>query len=227
MPGTNRHRRHCLQMALYGVLCVSHSTHAQQPAPDVGALKATATKAIEFVLKREALDPNALVPETGKALPSSGSWSVARARPTSCPQNDQPCLRVLYQVPNTKVSCEWVVLLSPDGSNGTILEQNLDSVRYLLRTVPPAEIKPLIVTRALPIPIRNGQGTVEMRVYVSAAGDPINTIVISGPQNLQTTSIVAAKQWLFKPLIAGNRPIPYQFTLKFSFSPSGRVTSEP
>jgi hypothetical protein len=228
MATTTPPRQRLLQLGLYATVCISSSALAQQPAPsDTTALQAVADKAINFVLQREALDPTALVPQTGKALPQNGAWSIARVRPASCPQTQQTCVLVLYRVPNTEVSCEWVVLLAPDGINGTILEQNLDSIRYLLRTVPPAELKPLIVTRALPIPIRNGMGTVELRVFVSATGDPINTIVMSGPQNLQATSMVAAKQWLFKPLKAGNRPIPYQFTLKFSFSPSGRVTSDP
>ncbi|MCU1321896.1 MAG: hypothetical protein JWM43_1545 [Acidobacteriaceae bacterium] len=219
-----------LARTLAAILCLPLLAHAQQPPQpaDSPALQAAADKAISFVIQREALDPNALVPDTGKPLPPSGSWSAARQRPASCPQSTDICLRVVYRVPNTTVSCEWVVLFQPDSVHGTILEQNLDSVRYLLRTVPTTEVQSLILSRALPLAPRNASGTIELRVYVGASGNAINSFVTSGgPEGLRTVSLVAARQWLFKPLMAGNRAIPYQLSIKFNFSPSGRVTSEP
>src|ERR1700674_5958702 len=137
----------------------SAATAPKAPAPkspEQLALEAAADQAIRFVLMHESLDPKAIVPKTGEPLPTNGAWSVDKQRPNSCPvESEQPgqsCVRVLYRVPHVGVSCEWVVLLQPNGFSGTILEQNADAVRYLLRTVTNSEVRSMILTREMPQP---------------------------------------------------------------------------
>jgi outer membrane biosynthesis protein TonB len=208
----------------------------QTPAaksPEQLTLEAAADQAIRFVLMHESLDPKAIVPKTGQPLPTNGTWSVDKQRPTSCPTaSEQPgmsFLRVLYRVPNTDVSCEWVVLLRPGGFGSTILEQNADSVRYLLRTVANSEIRSMILTREMPQPPRDPtvQGTVELQVFVGPAGDPTRAYVVSGPEALRPASISAASQWHFKPLMAGTRAVPFETSITFQFNGTARVMSRP
>jgi hypothetical protein len=220
------------------------ATPAQQPSatpapqapapksPEQLALEAAADQAIRFVLMHESLDPKAIVPKTGQPLPTNGTWSVDKQRPTSCPvQSEQPgqsCVRVLYRVPQAGVSCEWVVLLQPNGFSGTILEQNADSVRYLLRTVTNSEIRSMILTREMPQPREpNVRGTVELQVFVGPSGDPTRAYVVSGPEALRAESISAATQWHFKPLMAGSRAVPFQTSITFQFNGTAKVMSRP
>jgi Gram-negative bacterial TonB protein C-terminal len=220
--------RRSLHLLAWTIATIALPASAQEtPAqtPDPAAFQALAKKAADFVLKHELLDPNVLVPNTGKRLGDNGTWSVGKQKPATCPPNTDSCVRVLYRVPDTPVSCEWTVLIRPDGSTGVILEQNLDSVRYLLRVVPTAELAPLIVTRPMQFDTR-GQGTVEVTIIVGTTGDPTKTIAISGPDTLRTPSAEIAKQWVFKPLIVGNRAIPFTTNIKLTFG-NGRITSDP
>ncbi len=194
------------------------------PTPDPAAFQALAAKATDYVIKREILDPNALTPDTHKPLGNHGTWAVSKTRPTTCPPASDSCVRVLYRVPDTTVSCEWTVIIKPDGT-GAILEQNLDSVHYLVRVVPPGELAPLIVTRALQYGTR-AQGTVEVSLIIGATGEPTKAIPISGPDELRAPSAEIAKQWVFKPLMVGNRAIPFMTNIKFTFG-GGKITSDP
>ncbi len=203
---------------------VAQITPAQTPpaqktaTPDPTALQKEGLQALTFITKREVLDPSAIVPDTGKPLPIQGDWSIGRQRPASCPPASatENCLRIIYHVPETKVSCEWVVLLKSDGINGTILEQNADSIRYMLRNVLPNEAAALILSRATP-PAARASGDVDVQVIVSTAGEPIRAIAVSGPPQLHAVSLATAKQWIFKPLTVANRAIPYQIDIHFLY----------
>ena len=138
MDPISRHRRahHFFAWtAVFAALSLNIRAQDTTPTPDPATFQALAKKAADFVLKHELLDPNVLVPDTGKPLGDNGTWSVGKQKPATCPPNTDSCVRVLYRVPDTPVSCEWTVVIKPDGT-GAILEQNLDSVRYLLRVVP-------------------------------------------------------------------------------------------
>jgi hypothetical protein len=208
------------------------------PAPDPAKLAADTAKqhaqaeqALAFLLKHEVLDPSALVPGTGKPLPPNGKWSVGKDRPPTCPAAADNCVRILYRVPATTVSCEWVVMVKPGGAagttgpSGTILEQNLDATRYLLRFVPPSEAAPLIMSRAKPLPV-SSVGTVEIGVIVGTTGEPTRVTPLSGPNDLRAIALPEANAWLFKPLQVGGRTIPYQTNIKFIFA-NRKVTTEP
>lgn len=215
-----------LQTILLATICSSNVIRAQDaPTPDP-ARKALAKNATEYVIKRERLDPNALVPDTHQPLGNRGVWGITTVRPATCPPiNDtENCVRVVYRVPDTTVSCEWTVIIKPDGT-GVILEQNPDSIRYLVRVVPPNELAPLIVTRSMQLGTR-AQGVVEVTVLVGTTGEPTKAIPISGPEPLRFPSAEIVKQWVFKPLMVGNRAIPFMTNIKFTYG-NGKITSEP
>jgi hypothetical protein len=202
------------------------ATSQNTPTPDPAARKALAKSATDYVIKRERLDPTALVPDTHQPLGNRGVWGITTVRPATCPpvKDTDNCVRVVYRVEGTPVSCEWAVIINPDGT-GAILEQNPDSVRYLVRVVPPNELAPLIRTRSMQLRTR-AQGVVEVTVVVNPIGEPTKVVPISGPEPLQFPSAEIAKQWVFKPLTVGNRAIPFMTTIKFTYG-NGKITSEP
>jgi hypothetical protein len=179
------------------------------------------------MLRHVVLDPNATVPGTGAHLSNRGIWSVGKQRPPVCPKDSTPCVLILYRVPENHVSCEWVVLLN--GLEATILEQNSDSIHYMLRNIPTAEAKPYVIARQPSIvgheapPI---QGTVEVAVIISTTGDPTQIFPLSGPDNLRPIALAMSKQWTFRPLTVGARTVPYQVILKFHFG-GAEVKTEP
>jgi hypothetical protein len=244
-------RNHRRTLCLATVLILSAASRAQQPPPQTppaqtptptpnpapdpakdaagsAKLEAQGEQALAYLLKREVLDPTALVPGTGKPLPPNGKWSIGKERPATCPPAADNCVRILYRVPATPVSCEWVVMVKPAGTgdaSGTILEQNLDATRYLLRFVPPAEAAALVVSRAKPLPV-SSIGTVEIGVIVGTAGEPTRVTPLSGPNDLRAIALPEANEWLFRPLQVGGRTIPYQTNIKFIFA-NRKVTTDP
>ncbi len=214
----------------------SPTTPSAAPQPTLAqtaALQVEGTQALDFLLKHEVMDPNAIIPGTGKPISPHGTWSIGKQRPTSCPPPvgsvAAPCVRILYSVPDTPVSCEWVVLLKPDGINATILEQNSDSIRYMLRIVPAAEAAPMVVARQTELNSRSSPrltGVVEVGLIISTTGEPNRIFPVSGPETLRPAAIAIAKQWIFRPLTIGSRPIPYETIIKFIFG-NGQVKTEP
>ena len=93
-------------------------------------------QAVSVVLKHYALNPSAHNPTTGLPLPSDGSWSLSKTRPTTCPATDEKCVEVIYNVPAAEVRCSWVVLLNADATDGQFLDENDDAATYLARSSP-------------------------------------------------------------------------------------------
>ena len=225
MKSGARLKCHLLQAILLSAICTSSTLLAQDTTtPDPATQKALAKAATDYVIKRERLDPNALVPATHQPLGSHGVWGITTVRPATCPPTTDTCVRVVYRVPDTTVSCEWTVIIKPDGT-GAILEQNLDSVHYLVRVVPPNELVPLIITRPMQLGTR-AQGVVDLSIFVGTTGEPTKAIPTSGPDELRAPSAEIAKQWVFRPLIVGNRPIPFMTNIKLTYG-AGKITSEP
>ena len=197
------------------------------PAQTTTPLQAEAEQALNFILKHVILDPNAKVPGTDKPLSNRGIWAVGKQRPAACPKDTSPCVAIIYRVPEDHVGCEWVVLLN--GLDGTVLEQNSDSVHYMLRNIPTAEAKPYVLSRQPSIVGHEApriQGTVEVGVIVSTTGDPTQIFPLSGPDQLRPIALAMSKQWTFRPLTAGSRTVPYQVILKFHFG-GPEVKTEP
>jgi TonB family protein len=196
--------------------------------------EAEGEKAMGYLLKHVVLDPHALVPGTGQPLTDKAIWAVGKQRPVSCPKvggpTDGPCVLIVYHTADNVVSCQWVVLMKPDGSGGQILEQNKDATHFLLRNVPTAEAAPLVVSRH---PKEEGgrqalrlNGTVDVAVVVNTNGEPTQVNVVDGPPALRTAAYDMARQWMFRPMTVGARAIPYQVNLKFHFDGPG-VKTEP
>ena len=222
-----------LASILYGVPA---SAAQQTPSKAPSGLQDLGIQAIHIVVTQEALNPFSLEPRTGKPLPTNGKWQIGNRAPAACPNTTQSCVRVLYRVPEAEVSCEWVVLLLGDGSQGNILEQNSDASRYFLQRLGPDQVEVMVLTRKKPVysPIAlaaHVEGEVKLLVIVDKDGKPTNVSILSGPEMLRAASIDAAKAWNFKPFKAGNDGVPFQTIIKFTFrisSPQiGSVTSNP
>lgn len=213
------------------------STAIAQPGKDAEptGLQAVGQQAINIVLKRNVLDPTALVPKTGKPLPVNGRWSVGRQTPAACPQASDACVLVLYQVPEDGVSCEWVVRLAGDGSDGIILQQNEDSTHYLLRRIGTDQAGDLVVTKKKPVypPIAAAAhvaGTVKVRVFVSQEGAIEKAVLVSGPEMLRASALDAVKGWGLKPLMTGTQATRFETNIEFDYAmsgPYGSVKSKP
>jgi hypothetical protein len=218
--------RKALYLLVWTIAIIALPASAQETPPPTSdpTQQALAKTATSFVIKHEVLDPNARVPDTHQRLGSQGVWGITTVRPATCPPTTDSCARVVYRVPNTTVSCEWTVIIKPDGT-GAILEQNPDSIRYLIRIVPPNELAPLIITRPMKLDTR-AQGVVELSILVGATGEPTKAIATSGPDELRAPSAEVAMQWVFKPLVVGNRAIPFMTNIKLIYG-NGKITSEP
>lgn len=199
---------------------------AQQTQNDAASnLQTTGLKAVSVILKQNVLDPAAISPKTGKPLPPTGKWQIGKERPAACPQNG-PCVMILYEVPEESVSCQWVVELNGDGSDGTVVQQNQDATLYFLHKLSTSQTAGLVISKKLPQypPIAQAahvSGTVVIRVLVSASGTLEKVFIVSGPEMLRYSAAEAAKQWTFKPYIVGTQPVRYTADLDFDFSTSG------
>lgn len=226
-----------LALAMAYFVCIASPGLTQQTKSySQTGLQSVGQQAISVVLRTSVLDPTVLVQKTGKPLPANGNWSVGKEAPASCPQTTDACVRILYRVPEDEVSCEWVVQLIGDGSDGVILEQNDDASRYLLRRLSTTQAAGLIVTRKQPTypPIAvaaHVEGHVVLRVVVSGTGAMEKGFIVSGPEMLQFAAIDAMKGWVFRPLMAGTQPVRFQTDVTFNFKTIGHgsswVTSQP
>jgi TonB family protein len=223
----------CLMAAFAGPISAPalQETQTAPPSPQ----QTMGQQAVHVLLKQVALDSTAVVQKTGTALPSNGAWSVGKEAPASCPQGNT-CVQVFYRVAEDDVSCEWVVALNGDGSDGTILEQNEDAARYLMRKVSLSQAETLVVTKKRPVypPIAAAahvQGPVVLRALVSNSGVVEQVFIVSGPEMLRASAVNAVKGWVFKPLTTGQEPVRFETDVTFDFKTmgpgSGSVTSKP
>jgi TonB family protein len=225
-------------LAIASLMFIASSVNAQQTEKAAATgLQDLGAQAIRAMLKQILLDPTVVVEKTGKPLPSSGAWSVGKNAPSSCPQTTNACVRIIYQVPDDGVSCNWVVQLTGDGTDGIILEQNQDATRYFLRKLTPSQAADLVLTRKQPSypPIASAarvSGAVVVRAVVSGSGVVEKALIVSGPEMLRSSSIDAIHGWSFKPLIVGTESLRFETDVTFDYRTMGlgssnRVTSNP
>lgn len=147
------------------------------------------------------------------------------------PAGSEPCLRLIYAIPDAGVSCEWVVLLNADATDITFLDENDDAARYFLPKLSLTALKPLVLKKSLPIypPIAAAahvSGDVRIQVNVGPDGKASKPVALSGPPMLLETSIEAVEYyWKFHPLQIGNRTVPFQAEILFRFSYTGITAS--
>jgi len=200
---------------------ISQQTLPASPATQ----KSIGQQAVNVVLSNFMLDPTVLVAKTGKPLPADGSWSVGKQTPDTCPKTTTPCLRVLYRVPDVEVSCEWVVLLDDGETKSVVLSANEDAARYLLEKLPPTEARKLLISKKDPIypPMARAAhvtGSVKVTIHVSSTGVVEGMAIIDGPEMLRSAAADAVKKWIYKPLIIGSTPVPFQTTVTMNFNMS-------
>lgn len=219
------------------ILLASSSLVAQGPQnADPSNPQTIDQQAFNVVLKQNILDPTALVKATGKPLPPNGKWTASKERPAACPQTSDKCVSVLYDVPEDSVSCQWVVQLTGDGSDGTILQQNDNSSQYFLRKLSASQAENLVAEKRQPIypPMAEAaqvSGAVVFLVIVSTSGTIEKAVPVSGPPMLLPSAADAIKHWTFKPLMAGTQPVRFVTDVTFDFHTTGpgdiQITSKP
>jgi len=212
-----------LAVAILFIACLISLANPQNITPQDPTLQSVGQLAINAVLKQVALDPTVHAPKTGKRLPANGLWSVAKQPPP-------------YSVPEADVSCQWFVALSSN-NEGTILDQNPDASRYLVRVLRQDQAKALVLSRKEPdyppvAILAHMEGEILLRVSISTSGKPVQVDIVSASNPLfGATATDAAKQWTFKPLLVGTQAIRFQTALKFVFVTHGPgsadVTSTP
>lgn len=219
-------RRTFVWIALAGTFA-SQLLAAQQSNKDQpSGLEAVGQQAINVILKQSELDQAALVQKTGQPLPI-GKWSVGDQSPVACPRTTDACVLILYLAPEDGVSCQWVVRLVGDGTDGVILQQNEDASRYFLWKLPTTQAAQQVLTQKEPAhPPTHAKGWVTLRVFVSETGIPEKVFVVSGPKKLRDSAVDALKLWTFKPLMVGTQPARFETDVTFNFW-SRTVTSEP
>lgn len=216
--------RACLWIAFASTFASPLLAAQQSDKDQPSGLEAVGQQAINVILSRSELDPTALVKKTGQPL-SVGKWSVGNQSPAACPQTTDACVLVLYLVPNDGVSCQWVVQLVGDGTDGFILQQNEDASRYFLWKLPTTQAAQQVLTQKEPSHT-HGKGWVTLRVLVSETGLPEKVFVVSGFKKLRDSAVDAMKLWTFKPLMVGTQPVRFETEVTFNFE-SKTVTSEP
>ena len=207
----------CAVVAFAAATIVASAQTDTPPKPvSVGA------QAVAVVLKHYVLNPSALHPTTGLTLPLDGSWSISKTRPAACPQTEEKCVEVFYDVPAASVRCSWVVLLNADASDGQFLDENDNAATYLSRVLTKSEASALVTARKNPVypPIAVAaqvQGDVFVNGVVDKLGELHGTRVLSGNAMLQPASMEAAQKWTFRPMMVGARAVPFQVKLVFKF----------
>jgi outer membrane biosynthesis protein TonB len=75
------------------------------------------------------------------------------------------------------------------------------------------------------------KGQVIVKILVSNEGAVERAFIVSGPELLRSSSIDAAKGYVFRPLKAGAKAVPFETNVAFDFNTSGpssgSVTSKP
>jgi TonB family protein len=213
----------CMTVAFAGLTYTAASQEAQAATP--AAPKSIGQQAVDVILSNYILDPTVLVSKTGKPLPTNGSWSVGKETPTTCPKTTTPCVRVLYRVPDAEVSCEWIVLLDGGETKGVVLDANEDAARYLLGKLPAKDAAKRKVSGNGPIypPLARAAhvtGSVKMTIHVSSTGVVDRITFVDGPEMLKSAAADAVKQWVYKPLMIGSTPVPFQTTVTMNFNMS-------
>ena len=222
--------RQGLRRFVFGVCAVvaaagwaAASGWAQEASPQAAVV---AKQALGVVMKHYIMDPLAVDARTNRPLPTNGSWSAGKTASASCPQSKETCVEVVYEVESAQVRCSWVVLLTGDGSDGKILDENDDAARYLRVQVAPSEAKALVISRQKPKypPIALAarvSGAVMMQTLVGKAGEVEKIVVQAGPPMVQQAALDAAQKWKFKPVTVGARAVPYAIQLVFTFRTTG------
>jgi hypothetical protein len=202
--------------------CLVSIAYAQQTA-NPSSPELIGKQAVDLVLSRFQIDSNNVVEKTGKPLSPNGKWAVAKETPASCPKTMNPCVRVLYSVPEADVICEWTVLLMSSDKNNFVIDLNENAARYLIG-------KPHTSTSNVPKLSGNNpsfphdardsriQGNVKLIAEIDTTGHVGEIKEISGPEALRGVSTAAVKTWTYKPLIVESNAVPLRSLITINFA---------
>jgi len=201
--------------------------------------------------------PNDLVsvPTLGKPLPLTGTWGAQthfpNGYPAPCTRAAVPCIKVIYNLPEAKITCEWTlgylvaVEPQPDGTikhavHEIVLDENADAAHYTMRKAwSRGDTRPRpVVTKSPDYPLiaadANTGGVVAVRLVIGPDGSVANAAIIGGPKLLQPAVLEAVRQWKFDPPRVGSQSTDYRIDEYFGFNngrpdfsdamdPSGKV----
>lgn len=203
------------------------SQQAQVPQPSQPSI---GEQAVKVVLDHYKIDADNIFQQTGAPLSPHGKWAISTNVPDSCPKTAYPCVRVLYTLPGTDVSCEWTVLLRGSSANDVILDVNEDAAHYLTGKTSSAFTEKTTSansnlrtfrqpTPVYPIQARENriQGTVKMLAHIAADGHVDKVVVISGPDVLRSAAVSALKKWTYFPLKIDSIAVPVQTVVEIHF----------
>jgi hypothetical protein len=190
--------------------CIGLAARAQDTAQNkAAALASLGTDAAHVIASHYTIDASVKTPKTGKSLSSKGKWSAGEQQPADCPQTQDTCIRLFYQVPEADVDCEWTVVLLGDATSGTVLSENDDAARYFLAQLNHSDAMALVVTRKDPMR-RSKMESSELRVTVGANGEVEQVQILRGPHEFTGLAVDAMKQWRFNSFLIGTRKVRFQ-----------------
>jgi TonB family protein len=195
------------------------SQQAQLPQPSQQSI---GEQAVKVVLDHYRIDSDNIVQQTGAPLSPQGKWAISTNVPDSCPKTTYPCVRVLYTVLGTDISCEWTVLLRGSAADDVILDVNEDAAHYLTGKTASANSNQRSLRQPAPeYPIRARenriQGTVKMLTHIAADGHVDKVVVISGPDVLRSAAVDALKKWIYFPLKIDSIAVAVQTVVEIHF----------
>jgi TonB family protein len=206
---------------LFGAASIANS---QQPQTQPASERSLGQQAVDLVLQHYGINPDGVVPGTGKPLPLNGKWAIDKNPPESCPHITGPCLRVFYVVSGTGVSCEWTVLLGGETDKNFILDINEDTARYMMIRPEPVHKTTGTTSHSQPRPIypplakmARIEGTVVMVVHINETGHVDNVTVVSGPPELRKAAVEAVQTWAYNPVIVDSTPIAIRSVVYVNF----------
>jgi TonB family protein len=120
-----------------------------------------------------------------------------------------------------------IVLAAGAGASALALRMSLDpaaisgddSANPAPRSIPPEELVRNILSKVPPVYPPDAkkahiQGTVVLDAVIGKSGDVESLKVVSGPQELQQSSLDAVRQWKYKPFLLNGDPIEVESTIK-------------
>jgi TonB family protein len=207
-------------MSLVGL--VSIASAQQTPVAEL-TQQQIGEQAVHLILSRYKIDPSNVVSNTHKPLPSDGKWAVSKETPEACPKTNDPCVRVLYRVPDMNVTCEWTVLLRGNDDLNMVLDLNEDAARYLIVKSASDQIKLKKLSGEIPVypsiaRDNHIRGSVKMLAHVDATGHVDKVTVISGPEMLRDAAVKALNSWVYEPLVVGPSTISFLALITINFA---------
>ena len=179
------------------------------------------------------------VPGTSKPLPLSGKWGAQTRFPNGLPHACElarvPCVKVVYTVPEAKITCEWTLgylVALEKQADGTmkhamhelVLDENEAAAQYTLRTSWSAGDDPpnVLATERAAYPKiardSNIGGTVTVRFTVGPDGLVHNASVLDGPPLLRESTLTAVRHWKFEPYTVGSQAVSFRLEKQFTYN---------